>query len=217
MRRLWGWIGVLSVVLLFATVAGAALPHFAFELLGPHVARRSTAVLDEPLKRAVDTALAATELASVESAMDFSLSATDKLLHFGLEHPTSTAFSAAEREGNCIEYANLFVRVFDKAAAKAGLGARAYAVHSDKARLFGRAMPLRGWGDHDWVLIQDGVGEDAKRWYVDPTMHDFGLGWDISANVRGPVSLEAKPAARRTGDAASSARPIPAASRETKR
>jgi len=214
MRRLWRWIGVLSVVLLFATAAGAALPHFAFELLGPHVARRSTAVLDEPLKRAVDTAVAATELTSVESAMDFALSATDKLLHFGLEHPTSASFTVVEREGNCIEYANLFARVFDKAAGKAGLTARAYPVHSGKAQVFGRALPFRGWEDHDWVLIQDGAGEDAHRWYVDPTLHDAGLGWDISANVRGPVSIEAKPIAKPGGEAA---RPLPAASRGARR
>jgi hypothetical protein len=214
MRRLWRWIGVLSVVLLFATAAGAALPHFAFELLGPHAAKRSTAVLDEPLKRAVDTAVAATELTTVESAMDFALSATDKLLHFGLEHPTSASFTVLEREGNCIEYANLFARVFDKAAAKAGLTARAYAVHSDKARLFGKMMPMRGWGDHDWVLIQDGVGEDATRWFVDPTMHDFGLGWDISANVHGPISVDARPAAKPGPEPT---KPLPAASRGAKR
>jgi hypothetical protein len=73
---------------------------------------------------------------------------------------------------------------------------------------------MRGWGDHDWVLIQDGAGEDARRWYVDPTMHDFGLGWDISANVRGPVNVEAKAATKHSGDAP---KPIPAASRESKR
>jgi hypothetical protein len=106
------------------------------------------------------------------------------------------SFSAAEREGNCIEYAHLFARVFDKAAAKAGLSARAYAVHSAQARIFGHAVPMRGWDDHDWVLIQDGTGDEARRWFVDPTMHDAGLGWDISPNVRGTVSADAKPAPR---------------------
>jgi hypothetical protein len=101
------------------------------------------------------------------------------------------AFTGAEREGNCIEYSHLFARVFDKAAAKGGLGARAYAVHSAQARFFSKTLPMRGWGDHDWVLIQEGSGPDAKRWFVDPTLHDFGLGWDISANVRGPVSADA--------------------------
>lgn len=196
MRRVWRWIGVLTVVLLFATAAAAALPHFAVEFLPPHSVKRSAAVLDKPLERAVDTALAKTEIKSVEEAMDFALSASDKLLRFGLEHPTSMSFTAAEREGNCIEYANLFARVFDKAAAKGGLSARAYAVHSAKAQLFGRAVPMRGWDDHDWVLIQDGSGAEARRWYVDPTLHDAGLGWDVSANVRGPVSAEVKAAPR---------------------
>jgi len=191
MRRLWRWIGVLAVVLLFATAAGAALPHFAIEFLPPHTVQRSLAALDKPLDQAVDTALGKTSVTTVEEAMDFALSASDKILHFGLKHPTSMAFTAAEREANCIEYAHLFARVFDKAAQKGGLGARAYAVHSAEARFFSRALPMRGWGDHDWVLIQDGSGPEAKRWFVDPTLHDFGLGWDISANVRGPVSADA--------------------------
>jgi hypothetical protein len=191
MARVWRWIGVLAVVLLFATAAAAAIPHFAVEFLSPHVVKRSAAVLDKPLDQAVLVALGKTEIKTVEQAMDFALSASDRLLHFGLEHPTSLAFTAAEREGNCIEYAHLFARVFDKAAHKAGLTARAYSVHSAKARVFGRAVPMRGWDDHDWVLIQDGTGDDAQRWFVDPTLHDLGLGWDISANVRGPVSAPA--------------------------
>jgi len=189
MRRLWRWLGVLSVVLLFATVAGAALPHFAFELLPPHTVKRSTAVLDKPLERAIDGSLARATPDSVESAMDIALSASDRLLHFGLAHPTSLSFAAAEREGNCIEYANLFARVFDKAAARAKLDARAYVVHSAKAEVLGYKVPLPGWDNHDWVLIQQGTGEDAQRWYVDPTLHDAGLGWDIATNVKGTVKV----------------------------
>jgi hypothetical protein len=189
MRRLWRWLGVFGVVLLFATAAGAALPHFAFRLLAPHTAKRSTAALDKPLERAIATSLSKATIESVDGAMDFALGASDKLLHFGLQHSTSLSFAAVEREGNCIEYAHLFARVFDKAATKAKLDARAYVVHSAKAELLGRAVPLPGWEDHDWVLIQEGSGDDARRWYVDPTMHDFGLGWDISTNVQGPVKL----------------------------
>jgi hypothetical protein len=55
---------------------------------------------------------------------------------------------------------------------------------------------MKGWADHDWALIQDGTGDDARRWCVDPTMHDMGLGWDVSANVRGNVVVEQKPAPR---------------------
>src|SRR4051812_17719539 len=189
MRRVWRGFGVLAIILLFATAAGAALPRYAFEFLPPHAAKRSAAVLDDGLGKAVDAGLARTEITSVEGAMDFSLSVSDKLFHFGLEHPTSLAFVAAEREGNCIEYAHLFAKVFDKAAARGGLAARAYVVHSARAQVFGRAVPMRGWEDHDWVLIQEGTGEEARRWFVDPTLHDFGLGWDISPNVRGPIKI----------------------------
>jgi hypothetical protein len=189
MRRLWRWLGVLAVILLFATAAGAALPHFAFQLLAPHTAKRSTAVLERPLERAVDASIVKAAPDSVESAMDVALAVSDKILHFGLDHPTSFSFAAAEREGNCIEYAHLFARVFDKAAAKSKLDARAFVVHSAKAEVLGHKLPFRGFEDHDWVLIQEGSGDDARRWYVDPTMHDAGLGWDISTNVRGAVKL----------------------------
>lgn len=214
MGRVWRWIGVLAVVLLFATVAAAALPRFAFELHAPHTVKRSTAALDKPLERAVDTALEKTPITTVEEAMDFALSASDKLLHFGLGHPTSMSFTPAAREANCIEYAHLFARVFDKAAEKGGLGARAFAVHSDKARVFGRAIPMKGWDDHDWVLIQEGKGDDARRWFVDPSMHDAGLGWDISANVKGPVSAPVhKPAPREPSD--NKERAVPRAAKKT--
>jgi len=189
MRSLWRGLGVIAVVLLFATAAGAALPHFAFALLAPHSARRSAAALDKPLERAIDGSLDRATPDSVESAMDVALSASDRLLHFGLQHTTSLSFAAAEREGNCIEYAHLFARIFDKAAAHAKLDARAYVVHSAKAEVFGHKVPMPGWSDHDWVLIQEGTGDDARRWYVDPTLHDAGLGWDISANVRGAVKV----------------------------
>ncbi|APR83461.1 Hypothetical protein A7982_08810 [Minicystis rosea] len=205
---------MLAVILLCTTAAAAAIPRYAVEFLAPHTAKRSTAVLDKPLDRAVDTALGKAEIHSVEEAMDFALSASDKLLRFGLEHPTSMSFSASEREGNCIEYAHFFARVFDKAASKAGLSARAYAVHSEKARVFGKTMPLRGWDNHDWVLIQEGNGEDARRWFVDPTLHDMGLGWDISTNVHGPITVDAKIAPREdSGDKAN--RSLPQAAKKS--
>jgi hypothetical protein len=189
MGRLWRWIGVLAVVLLFATAAGAALPRYAVDLLPPHTAKRSAAVLEEPLRRALDTSLGEAKIATAEDARDFALSATDKLLRFGLGHTTSLSFGAAEREGHCVEYAHLFARIFEKAAARGGIPAKAYVVHSAKAQVFGHAVPMRGWEDHDWVLILDGSGDEARRFYVDPTMHDAGLGWDIASNVRGNVKL----------------------------
>lgn len=69
-------------------------------------------------------------------------------------------------------------------AARRHVAARAWPVRS-QARLFGARVPMRGWTDHDWVLV---VARDGHRWYVDPTLDDTGLGWDVTSNVRGTVS-----------------------------
>jgi len=189
MRRIGRWLWITLAILLVATAAAAALPYFAFELLPPHAARRSGATLDDPLRKAVEAGLAQSAPTSVDEARDFSLSVTDKLLYFGLDHPTNFSFSMAPRKGNCIEYAHLFARVFDKAAAKGNLKARAFVVHSSKARVLGQKLPFQGWDDHDWVLIEDRTGQDVRRLHVDPTLHDAGLGWDIASNVKGDVKL----------------------------
>lgn len=192
MRGIVRFFWISAALLLVAVAAGAVLPHYAIELQGPHVARRSQANLDEDLGRLVETALDKSKPDSVDAALDFSLSATDKFLHFGLSHPTSKSFTTTPREGNCIEYSELFARIFERAVKGAHLDAKAYVVHSDKARLLGQKMPFRGWGDHDWVLIEDrsaGPKEEVRRLYVDPTLHDVGLGWDIESNVKGAVTL----------------------------
>jgi hypothetical protein len=184
------WIS--AALLLVAVAAGAVLPHYAVELQGPHLVRRSQASLDEDFGRLIETALDRSKPDNVDAALDFSLSATDKFLHFGLSHPTSHSFTTTPREGNCIEYAELFARIFERAVKGAHIDAKVVVVHSTKARLFGLKVPLRGWDDHDWVLIEDrsaGPKEEVRRLYVDPTLHDFGLGWDIESNVKGAVTL----------------------------
>jgi hypothetical protein len=188
MRRVWRWISVLAVVLLFATAAGAALPYVGFEFLPPHKAQRPRAELDDTLRRAVDASLEKANIASVADARDWALSVTDKLLRFGLDHPTNLSFTASEREAHCVEYAHLFARIFERAVAKAGLAARVWVVHSGKARLFGQKVPWKGWDDHDWVLIEDRTGGEVRRLHVDPTLHDAGLGWDVGASVKGAVT-----------------------------
>ncbi|MFO0754855.1 MAG: hypothetical protein U0359_00065 [Byssovorax sp.] len=191
MSRVGRWIWITIALLLVATAAGAALPHFAFELQAPHAARRSQAVLDDALRIAIDAGLQKNPPQSTDQAVDFSLAVTDKIFHFGLEHPTSLRFAAAEREGNCVEYAHLFAKVFERAALAGHISARAFVVHSDKARLFGQKVPMKGWENHDWVLIEDRSGDDKapRRLYVDPTLHDTGLGWDIESNVKGTITL----------------------------
>lgn len=192
MRRIGRFLWITLALLLVATAAAAALPHYAFELLAPHIARRSQAALDEDFSRLIEAALDKSKPDTVDAALDFSLSATDKFLHFGLSHPTSKTFTITPREANCIEYAEMFARVFERAVKGAHIDARVFVVHSSKARLFGQKVPLRGWEDHDWVLIEDrsaGPKEEIRRLYVDPTLHDVQLGWDISTNVKGSVTL----------------------------
>jgi hypothetical protein len=190
MRWLTRFFWITVALLLLATATAAAIPRFAFELRAPHLVERPRAMLDAPLRRAVDANLDKSPPTSVDEARDFALSVTDRMLHFGLEHPTSLAFTTEPREGNCIEYAQLFVRVFDRAAQKGKLKARAYVLHSERARLFGQKVPFHGFEDHDWALIDDHEGPgDARRFYVDPTMHDAGLGWDIASAVVGEIKL----------------------------
>lgn len=191
MRGIGRFLWITVVLLLIATAAVAALPHYAFELLAPHVARRSQAKLDDDFGRLIETALDKSKPDNVDAALDFSLSATDKFLYFGLSHPTSRSFTTTPREGNCIEYAELFAQIFERAVKGAHLDAKVYVIHSDKARAFGQKVPFPGWGDHDWVLIEDrsaGPKEEVRRLYVDPTLHDMHLGWDISSNVKGAVT-----------------------------
>lgn len=189
MVRLRRRLVMLAVFLLILTAAGAALPYFGLELLPPHAAKRSGAIMDDGLRRAVDEAIDGSPIKTVDDARDFALSATDGLFHFGLNHATNMRFSASEREANCIEYAALYAKIFDRVAERKKLSAKAFAVHSGKARLFGKAVPMRGFDDHDWVLIDDRSGAEPRRLYVDPTLHDAGLGWDVKGAVKGSVTL----------------------------
>lgn len=121
----------------------------------------------------------------------FALDATGRRLHFGLGHRTSLAFDETEREGNCIEYAHLFGTVFERAAARVHLDARAFVVHSDDARVVGGKLGLPGFGDHDWSLVVVRTAAGERRLFVDPTLYDAGLGWDIAGSVRGDVPVPA--------------------------
>lgn len=174
--------------------AGVAIVAYSVLLAGllvpvtfhaPHAARASAASLDAALSRSVDARIEGASLASTEAVLQFALAATARDLHFGLAHTTTLRFGTTDREANCIEYAHLFTAIFNRAAAKKQVAARAWVVHSE-ARVLGQKLPVRGLDDHDWVLI---VPRDPteKRRLVDPTFYDFGLGWDIASNVSGAV------------------------------
>jgi hypothetical protein len=172
---------ITAIILGALAIASVCAARFGISLLPPHVARRSSATVSPKLLAEIDAAAPA--VATVADARAVALRITGAHLHFGLSHPTTLAFDVGERERNCIEYAHLFARVFDQLASKAGISARAYAVHSTKARVFGIKVPLRGFEDHDWALIDGG----ATRIYVDASFYDAGMGWDLASNVVGTV------------------------------
>lgn len=175
----------MGIVVTLGVVAVANAESFV-SFSAPHTARRSAATLDPALSRRLHAASAPTTTAR---AIDSSLSATGAQLHFGLNHTTKLSFDDHEREGNCIEYANLFAAIFDRAAAQGHLSARAYAVHSADARFMGEVVPGRGMGEHDWVLVVEQTPSGEKRYFVDPTFYDMGLSWDIASSVHGAVSI----------------------------
>jgi hypothetical protein len=165
------------------------------EFHAPHRVSRSRAVLSAELSRALSTAQADAAPRSVASLIEFTLHQTGPRLHFGLGHPSSLKFDEGEREGNCIEYSNLFAKVFEQAARAAEIKAQAFVVHSERALLFGERIPRRGWASHDWVLVveHDAAGRELGRHFIDPAFDDSGFGWNIEPDVFGRVE---PPAAR---------------------
>jgi len=171
----------------------AFLPHAVLlaELLlpvtfhAPHGPRASGASLDEPLSRSVDGRIKDATIGTIDQLLRFALQATARDLHFGLAHATSLRFGIAEREANCIEYAHLFVALFNRAAAKKHIAARAWVVRSE-ARVLGQKVPASGLGDHDWAIVVPTDPKEPCR-FVDPTFYDFGLAWDIASSVSGSV------------------------------
>lgn len=154
----------------------------------PHHVKRTAAVFEPAALRVLDAEIDAAHLADGEAVVRYALQAAATRLHFGLQHRTRLVF-AAEREGNCIEYAHLFAAVVERARARVRLkdDVRAWVVHSDDARVLGERLGAPGLDDHDWslVVIRSPAGE--RTLYVDPTLYDAGLGWDVAASVTGPV------------------------------
>jgi hypothetical protein len=184
MRR-WA-VGVL-VAACSVAVARSALAQVGLALLPPHEARVPAAILSRDLALSVDSGARSAGANSVDDLVAFALATTSAKLHFGLKHRTRLVFDGAEREGNCVEYAELFASVFNRE--RGGIDARAWVVRSD-ATLFGQHVGDPAWKDHDWVLVVARTPDGGRRWlFVDPALYDFGLGWDISGAVRGAAGL----------------------------
>jgi hypothetical protein len=177
---------LVSAVGLLLLVARSCVADVVVRFQSPHLTRMPAATLDDDLSRSADAAINEANVASGDDLVRFSLGVTGAHLHFGLEHKTSLRFGVQEREGNCIEYAHLFATVFNRAAERKKVAARAYVVHSE-ARVLGRRLPGRGLGDHDWVIVVPTAG--GQRRFVDPTFYDFGLDWDVSRSVSGDVRV----------------------------
>lgn len=175
-----------------AAVAAAALlalsgsPASLVVTLSPrHVTRATTATLSPELAASLEERIDEASLATASDVARFALGVTGAWLRFGLGHRTSVAFSAAKREANCVEYAQLFAAVFNRAAKRKHLAARASVIRSD-ARVFGMTLPSPSLRDHDWVIVEPHAAGQT-RLFVDPTFDDLGLGWDISRGVAGAV------------------------------
>lgn len=164
------------VVLSFGGSAFAA--WLGFTLVPRHSRSRPVAVLSPSL-----SAEAARELdvaADADEALRAALRLTGRHLHFGLGHRRSDTFGTVEREAHCVEYAHLTGALLSRWSRSHGDALRVTVVRS-QARLFGRRVPMRGWSDHDWVLVEG----HGRRWLVDPTFDDMGLGWSLDGHVVG--------------------------------
>ncbi|HVH43354.1 MAG TPA: hypothetical protein VM925_13460 [Labilithrix sp.] len=189
--RLRTRIGIaLVVAACVALLARNAIAQMLVGFHSPHVVRVPGAVIDSALAERLDAEARAATLATPGELVTFALRSTAKELHFGLSHHTRLWFDGVEREGNCVEYAALFASIINRE--HGSVDAHAWVVRSD-ASILGQTVPHRAWKDHDWVLV---VVNGNERMYVDPTLYDMGLGWDISRAVRGTVPVPSSPLKR---------------------
>lgn len=169
-------VSVGLAALLAAGTASAA--WVGLSLVPHHLRSRPAATLSPAL--AAEAARELDGAATADEAVRAALRVTGRHLHFGLSHRGTNRFDVAEREAHCVEYAHLAGALLARWSRSHGDTLRVTVVRS-QARLFGMRVPMRGWSDHDWVLVEQG----ARRWYVDPTLDDMGLGWDLAGQVEG--------------------------------
>lgn len=176
------WLVTSCAVTCFASMALArdTIAQTLVTFTAPHAVRPPTARLSSALDAKLDRDAATARTETPAALVQFALRETSTLLRFGLGHRTRTSFDVGEREGNCVEYAELFAAIFDRE--RGHLDGRAWVVRS-QARILGRQATDPAWRDHDWVLVVAA----GRTLFVDPTLYDEGLGWNIAAMVRGDV------------------------------
>ena len=183
-RRPWGGIFLLTLFVLLLGAGAAA--RVMFTLIAPHAVSPPVAVLSADKRAQLDQELDFNRPFDRDQAIDFALDYTADSLSFSPGHPPSFDFTVGKRKAGCAEYAALFVAVFEAASKRAGSTARAWRVNS-VARVWGKAIPLKGFGDHDWILVHDAA--DGARIYLDPTLADLWLGSTIARNVKGGAGI----------------------------
>jgi hypothetical protein len=163
-------------------LARNAIAQTLLTFQAPHAVRVPIAVLDPAFGQRIDGEASRAKIVTADDLVTFSLRATASALHFGLGHATRLSFDGADREGNCVEYAELFGSIVNREHGSQDV--HAWVVRSD-ARIMGKAVPNPAWRDHDWVLVLVHTPQGPRRLYVDPTLYDMGMGWDISSAVVG--------------------------------
>jgi hypothetical protein len=171
----------LLALAVLVSVAVAARLHAGLSLRPPHRLVPLRAVLLGAVPADLDAASFAGNVHTTESAIAVALAETRKVLWLDpRSHQSDFRFDGRERGAHCEEYAQLFAAALEHVARLRKLPARASVMRSE-ARLFGVALPWRGWRTHDWVRVQ---ADGGRTWDVDPTLDDAGLGWDVSGDVR---------------------------------
>jgi hypothetical protein len=183
-RRPWGSIVALIVFLLLVGAGIGARASLA--LIAPHEVLPSVTTLSPEKRADLEQELDFNRPFDRDQAIDFALDYTAQSLSFSLGHPTSFEFGAGKRKGTCVEYAALFVAVFEAASKRAGSSARAWRVRS-QARVFNKVVPFKGFADHDWILVHDPA--DGARIYLDPTLYDAWLSSNLTRNVKGGAGI----------------------------
>ncbi len=182
-RRWWKRLGVAILALLVLSVLGIVLAR-ATLALRVHITRPPLADLSHELQQAIQKSTDGKTPGDMKMVIDLAVQVTRQHLRYGKSHTTRLRFDVPVREGNSIEYSTLFASVFNQLSRWAKLGASAAIVHSAEGRVLGVELPTR-WVNHEWVVID--VGKSGPRFYVDPTLGAYHLGWNLEGNVEGDV------------------------------
>ena len=164
-------------------LARHAAAQSLFTFRAPHVVRAPVARLDPSFGNDLDAQARMATPATPDDLVALALRATSRALHFGLSHRTRLTFDGVEREGNCVEYAELFATIVNR---EHGSGDVRASVVRSGAAILGETSKSPAWRTTTGARRRAHVRRNEAA-YVDSTLYDMGLGWDISGAVLGDV------------------------------